>query len=871
MINKKIFPLVLLLVSGCLAPVFAVPIITREELVTIADDHVVITWQTTNEAANSSVRYGFTNPPTTTYSTDTASNQTKYHYLRINNLLPNNTYYYRIYSESASGTTESIIRTVKTLERPAGNYLFTFATMSDIHYAPNKDNTTNDRGRPYNSSEAIVSGLVAAINQAQPAFTLIKGDMIDAGVNNPTDRVNQLKTRLDTLSTAYYPIPGNHDKAIDYGAGNNWVKDNLRTLYPAGPAVAATTDCGFNYNITTNGYRFVMLDSSTANGVTAEVNLTSLEAELVAAQTAKQKVFIFMHHEASAESGIPTEILRGILDLPDWNDSDWDRIRISNSQSFFNLITSYKLANNEPVVGAVFCGHIHDSQKRTIGGIPIIRTPSGLQFPTGYNVYKVYSNGFIQSFYKLPGYSEEISRDLIVSTGEVDTPTTQQFYLGGTSLRNFTITYSANNTTVPPTVESIMPVNGASGVPLNQPIIINFTKPMTKEGEVSSWITLTAGGSPVTINSSEWSWNSSKTRLTINKTLTASQNYVLTIVGGLSGATATDGTFFLADAIYTFTSGTTSDTTPPLCSIYPLTDENGTVTNTTSTPTPILVGIATDEIGLASIETRIDSGSWGQATPVNGKFLVSNESFVVNFTSALRKGEHTLELRGTDNNGNTNILPYSYYVFTVADERPSIALKVNGVTPIPGDSIASTPRFQVTVTSLHGPITGRLTLNDGPHTLSFVNVNANYYATLEVTTALSAGPNTVTVEAFDVLNAGTTLEISPLYVNSNEELDIVGIPLNYPNPFDPGSQTAAISYTLNKPANVTLTFHDLGGRLIARKNYSAGENGGRAGYNEITWDGRSDTGQVLGNGIYIYLLIADGKMLATGKLTVVKR
>ncbi|MBU1026928.1 MAG: hypothetical protein KKA31_04285, partial [Candidatus Margulisbacteria bacterium] len=53
--------------------------------------------------------------------------------------------------------------------------------------------------------------------------------------------------------------------------------------------------------------------------------------------------------------------------------------------------------------------------------------------------------------------------------------------------------------------------------------------------------------------------------------------------------------------------------------------------------------------------------------------------------------------------------------------------------------------------------------------------------------------------------------------------------------------------------------------LIAKNNYAAGSSGGKAGYNEVTWDGKSSSGAYVGNGLYVFLIIADGKVVQNGK------
>ena len=118
----------------------------------------------------------------------------------------------------------------------------------------------------------------------------------------------------------------------------------------------------------------------------------------------------------------------------------------------------------------------------------------------------------------------------------------------------------------------------------------------------------------------------------------------------------------------------------------------------------------------------------------------------------------------------------------------------------------------------------------------------------------------------------TTREADNLTVQTAGAATVFSTPLNYPNPFNPTTQTTTISYLLSKDTNITLKIFDLYGTLLVSQNYSAGQNGGRAGYNDAaTWDGRVNGGLV-GNGIYVYLLIGDGKVLQNGigRLTVYK-
>ena len=90
---------------------------------------------------------------------------------------------------------------------------------------------------------------------------------------------------------------------------------------------------------------------------------------------------------------------------------------------------------------------------------------------------------------------------------------------------------------------------------------------------------------------------------------------------------------------------------------------------------------------------------------------------------------------------------------------------------------------------------------------------------------------------------------------------------NYPNPFNPETW---IPYQIAKPADVTLTIHDVSGREVRRwalGHQAAGVyyNRGRAAH----WDGRNKIGEKVATGLYFYTLTT-GEFTATGKMLIQK-
>jgi len=104
----------------------------------------------------------------------------------------------------------------------------------------------------------------------------------------------------------------------------------------------------------------------------------------------------------------------------------------------------------------------------------------------------------------------------------------------------------------------------------------------------------------------------------------------------------------------------TDDTTPPSVTVSDI------VTTTDTTPT--FTGTATDtQSNIASVEYRVDSGSWVAATASDGAFNSLSEGYTFT-TSALSIGEHTVYVRATDaaSPANTTLeADYATDTFTV--------------------------------------------------------------------------------------------------------------------------------------------------------------------------------------------------------------
>jgi len=868
----------LILGLGFLAPANAA-ILSNEELTTVTDNSLIVTWTTTDESSTTEIRYGISS----LNQILTVEGTSKWHYAQLTGLYPNTTYKYQIKSGNSLGTEQ----TIQTLERPSGDYLFSFAVMSDPLYAEGKSSTTGARGIPYSVCQHILTSEVADIAGHGVAFTVIDGNLvdIDPATTYGDQIVSKMMPKLESLTGAsdlpagtaykYLVTPGYSDKKASYTT--DWVTNGFKPI--TNPislearygfnATSKDVDSVMNYSFSYKYYNFVFLDSVRRPATATGLINTDFVRSAISAEA--RKAFIF--------SSYPTYDLRGVMvngslekDYPiDIPSSEGGVFCIDNDAALRSTLEALEDPNGNPLAAAVISAHIGDNYKRSINDITYLRQGPASQYPTGYSIYKVYSNGFIKSFYKTTGRNGdgkpyyEVARDLISDESGVTGQLFQSFWLGSNSMRNFSTTYPF----VPgisPAVNRTAPTSNESTVPLNSPIIITFNKPMLASAtNLTEWVTIAeTGGSNVVISSA--SFDASHTILTVNHAnLTINKTYTVTVN---SSKVRDEGSGTMASD-YTFAFNTTDsilDVTPPVGAVnnFPL--------NTVTDPLPSFVGTATDESGVAAVAWRIDGGSWLSAEAVDGAFGSTREVFSFVQSTLLNNGTHVLELKTTDIVGNISTTFYSYS-FTVAEDKPAISVRIDGRQPLPGDTIAATPKIQMSIVILTEPATGEIIMDTtriSLASLSPVKVNTTYYVTYEPTTPLSNGPHGFTVEAYDGNGNQGAYQLNPLYVESANPVNVQGLALNYPNPFDPSTQTTKISYNLTKASTITISILDLSGNLIYKENFASGSTGGQAGYNEVTWTGRSALGDIVGNGLYIYLIISDGRVLSRGKLTVHK-
>ncbi|MBN2565781.1 MAG: T9SS type A sorting domain-containing protein [Candidatus Eisenbacteria bacterium] len=95
-----------------------------------------------------------------------------------------------------------------------------------------------------------------------------------------------------------------------------------------------------------------------------------------------------------------------------------------------------------------------------------------------------------------------------------------------------------------------------------------------------------------------------------------------------------------------------------------------------------------------------------------------------------------------------------------------------------------------------------------------------------------------------------------------DEVHAVASLSNHPNPF---GQSTTVTYSLERPADVTLTVYDIAGHRV--RSLESGRRTG--GSHEIRWDGRNDSGRQVANGTY-FLKLETGEQVKVSKVSVLR-
>jgi hypothetical protein len=99
---------------------------------------------------------------------------------------------------------------------------------------------------------------------------------------------------------------------------------------------------------------------------------------------------------------------------------------------------------------------------------------------------------------------------------------------------------------------------------------------------------------------------------------------------------------------------------------------------------------------------------------------------------------------------------------------------------------------------------------------------------------------------------------------------LVGMPLVFPSPFNPSSgSNLTIQYSLSQDADIDIFIFGSSIAIIKKITTYKGLEGGRLGANKVVWDGRTDFGTIVSNGIYVGTLVDRNSQTVLGKMKLV--
>jgi len=278
----------------------------------------------------------------------------------------------------------------------------------------------------------------------------------------------------------------------------------------------------------------------------------------------------------------------------------------------------------------------------------------------------------------------------------------------------------------------------------------------------------------------------------------------------------------------------------------------------------VRIQMQTAAVGKLGIQAVVDAGLAN--TDALGNYELELE---------LSEGVNEVSITATDLAGNKTIISGRIVLDSSAPTIEQITVDDNRIST--GDVIPASPLIKVTlVDSVAGIDASAVTLSidDVPVAVETTIVSGDNLVIelrYQVSTPLStATTHKVMVEVRDRAGNESVISVSDLTVSDAQEAAIIGEVLNYPNPFNPETETTKIAYSLSAQADIDIYIYTLTGQRLIHKVIQSGDEGARIGYNEVQWDGRNSFGDLVGNGLYLVRIVADdsGSKKLLGKVKV---
>jgi hypothetical protein len=290
--------------------------------------------------------------------------------------------------------------------------------------------------------------------------------------------------------------------------------------------------------------------------------------------------------------------------------------------------------------------------------------------------------------------------------------------------------------------------------------------------------------------------------------------------------------------------------------VYSTLSASASATPTATVPTPAITSIAPTSGPVGTVATIEGSGLDGATSVQIGSInasIISTAPAKIEVTVPDLGAEGPYDVTVTTPGGTDTLAgAFTFEIIVIVD--PPV---ITNITPLSGPvgTVATIEGnyFQPNSTVDFGVNSAGTVIFDSVTQLTVVvpDIGSGFYP-VTVNNPTDGTSNTFAVN-FEVPSGTVTVTDVPS-----------GIARNHPNPFDPTKETTRIIFNASE-LEVRIILYDLRGRALWTKAATSAD-----GYYEVEWDGKSDFGQYVGNGSYIYLITADGKVLNRGQLMVLK-
>ncbi|OGB88679.1 hypothetical protein A3H38_06100 [candidate division WOR-1 bacterium RIFCSPLOWO2_02_FULL_46_20] len=100
-------------------------------------------------------------------------------------------------------------------------------------------------------------------------------------------------------------------------------------------------------------------------------------------------------------------------------------------------------------------------------------------------------------------------------------------------------------------------------------------------------------------------------------------------------------------------------------------------------------------------------------------------------------------------------------------------------------------------------------------------------------------------------------------------IKIVGFPLAFPSPYNLSSgQNVTLQYILSQDAEIEIIIFDTTARIVKRVLCGKGNTGGKSGINKVLWNGITEMGGPVANGMHIATIVSKADNTVLGKIKI---